>query len=105
MAKKRVHEIAKAQGLTSKELLDRLRAAGLDVKAAASSIDEAAALKAIGGNGAAPAAAPVPEAKARAAKTKPAQANKASRPAATPDSAPAPTPTPSAAAAAPATPD
>ena len=29
MAKKRVHEIAKAQGLTSKELLVKLKAAGI----------------------------------------------------------------------------
>jgi translation initiation factor IF-2 len=50
--KKRVHEIAKEQGITSKELLDKLHAAGVDAKAAASSIDEAAALKVLGSNGA-----------------------------------------------------
>ena len=54
MAKKRVHEIAKEQGLTSKELLAKLQAAGIEVKAAASSVEEAEALKALGGNGAAP---------------------------------------------------
>jgi translation initiation factor IF-2 len=54
MAKKRVHEIAKEQGLSSKELLDRLHAAGVEAKAAASSVDEALALRAIGGNGSAP---------------------------------------------------
>ena len=46
MSKKRVHEIAKEQGLSSKELLERLKAAGVEVKAAASSIDEAVALQA-----------------------------------------------------------
>jgi translation initiation factor IF-2 len=61
MAKKRVHEIAKEQGLTSKDLLAKLQAAGVDAKAAASSVDEAAALAAIGG-GAAAAAAPAPAA-------------------------------------------
>src|SRR3954471_8760982 len=59
MAKKRVHEIAKSQGMTSKEVIAKLQAAGLEVKAAASSVDEADALKALGGgNGAAPAEAP-----------------------------------------------
>jgi translation initiation factor IF-2 len=51
MAKKRVHEIAKDQGLTSKELLERLRAAGLEVKAPASTVDEATALRALGVDG------------------------------------------------------
>jgi translation initiation factor IF-2 len=41
MAKKRVYEIAKERGVSSKELLEQLQAAGLDVKAAASSVDEA----------------------------------------------------------------
>ncbi len=54
MAKKRVHEIAKEQGLTSKELIAKLQAAGIEVKAAASSVEETEALKALGGNGAAP---------------------------------------------------
>jgi len=40
MAKKRVHEIAKERGMPSKEVLTVLQAAGLDVKAAASSVDE-----------------------------------------------------------------
>ncbi len=47
MAKKRVHEIAKAQGVSSKELLAALKVAGVKVKAAASSVEEADALKAI----------------------------------------------------------
>ncbi|HXR61547.1 MAG TPA: translation initiation factor IF-2, partial [Solirubrobacterales bacterium] len=54
MAKKRVHEIAKAQGVSSKELLSALKAAGVEAKAAASTVEEADALKAISaakGNG------------------------------------------------------
>jgi translation initiation factor IF-2 len=41
MAKKRVHEIAKEKGIPSKEVLAILQQAGFDVKAAASSVDEA----------------------------------------------------------------
>jgi translation initiation factor IF-2 len=48
MTKKRVHEIAKEHGLSSKELLAKLNAAGVEAKAAASSVDEAAALTALG---------------------------------------------------------
>src|SRR3954467_13356354 len=40
MAKKRVHEIAKERGISSKEVLAVLQKAGLDVKASASSVDE-----------------------------------------------------------------
>jgi translation initiation factor IF-2 len=47
VAKKRVHEIAKAQGLSSKELLAALKAAGVEAKAAASSVEEADALQAL----------------------------------------------------------
>jgi translation initiation factor IF-2 len=60
VAKKRIHEIAKAQGVSSKELLAALKAAGVDAKAAASSVEESDALKAIQaakGNGGAQAAA------------------------------------------------
>ncbi|HEX5592432.1 MAG TPA: translation initiation factor IF-2 [Solirubrobacterales bacterium] len=69
MAKKRVHEIAKAQGVSSKELLAALKAAGVEAKAAASTVEEADALKAISaskGNGG-----------AEATKTAPAQQQKA----------------------------
>jgi translation initiation factor IF-2 len=79
VAKKRVHEIAKAQGVSSKELLAALKAAGVEAKAAASSVEEADALKAIaaakGNGGAQPAAkkaapaqqaAPAPAVKAEA---------------------------------------
>jgi len=66
VAKKRVHEIAKAQGVSSKELLAALKAAGVEAKAAASSVEEADALKAISaakGNGGAEAKkAPAPQA-------------------------------------------
>jgi translation initiation factor IF-2 len=51
MSKKRVHEIAKEQGIPSKELLERLRAAGVEVKAVASSVEESVALRALGGEG------------------------------------------------------
>jgi translation initiation factor IF-2 len=57
---KRVHEIAKERGLPAKEVLDKLRAAGIDVKAASSSVDEATALRALGNGdnkGGAPASA------------------------------------------------
>ena len=91
MAKKRVHEIAKAQGVSSKELLAALEAAGVEAKAAASSVEEADALKAIAaakGNGGAEAKAPAqaPPAKAAKAETaapaKPAAAAPAAKPAA-----------------------
>ena len=53
MSKKRVHEIAKEHGISSKELLQRLNAAGIEAKAAASSVEEAAALKALASGSAA----------------------------------------------------
>jgi translation initiation factor IF-2 len=71
VAKKRVHEIAKAQGTTSKELLAALKAAGVEAKAAQSNVEESDALAALkaadGGGGTAtkekPKAAPKAEAK------------------------------------------
>jgi translation initiation factor IF-2 len=48
VSRKRVYEIAKEQGVTSKDLLAALAAAGIDAKAAASSVDEGDALKALG---------------------------------------------------------
>jgi len=52
VSKKRVHEIAKEAGVTSKELLAALQAAGIEVKAAASNVesleDKLAARKASG---------------------------------------------------------
>jgi translation initiation factor IF-2 len=53
VGKKRVHEIAKAQGVTSKELLAALKAAGIEAKAAASSVEESEALQALSGSKAA----------------------------------------------------
>jgi translation initiation factor IF-2 len=87
VAKKRVHEIAKAQGVSSKELLDALKAAGVEAKAAASTVEEADALKVIsaakgnGGNGTAkkaPAAKPAAPAQQKA----PAAAKPPAKPAA-----------------------
>ena len=75
MAKKRVHEIAKAQGLTSKEVLAALNAAGIEAKAAASSVEEDLALKALQASNGEPAPAPAePAPKAEEAKPAPAPA-------------------------------
>ena len=64
---KRVHEIAKERGLPAKEVLERLRAAGLNVKAASSSVDEEAALRALGnGDAAGSSGAPAQEPAAKA---------------------------------------
>jgi translation initiation factor IF-2 len=90
VAKKRVHEIAKQQGLTSKEVLAALQAAGVEAKAAASSVEEDVALKALAANGggakaqsaepAAAAAAPqAPTATATAKKPKPAETKPAAK--------------------------
>ncbi|HET8565183.1 MAG TPA: translation initiation factor IF-2 [Solirubrobacterales bacterium] len=89
MAKKRVHEIAKAQGVSSKELLAALKAAGVEAKAAASSVEEADALRAISaakGNGGAEATkkAPAPKAEEPAASAPQKAAPSASKPAAKP---------------------
>jgi translation initiation factor IF-2 len=80
MSKKRVHEIAKEQGLSSKELLEKLHAAGVEAKAAASSVEETLALKALAGGSSAPAAkngtasaASAPAAPAASAPSKPAE--------------------------------
>ena len=48
MARQRVHEIAKQRGLASKEVLAALKAAGVEVTTAASSVDEEVAAKALG---------------------------------------------------------
>ena len=84
MAKKRVHEIAKAQGLSSKELLAALKKAGIEAKAAASSVEEADALKALSdgkGNGSsATATTPKPKAEATSAAAQPKAEVKAAPP-------------------------
>ncbi|MEJ7798039.1 MAG: translation initiation factor IF-2 N-terminal domain-containing protein, partial [Solirubrobacteraceae bacterium] len=66
MAKVRVHELAKAHDMSSKDVLDKLRAAGLTVKAPASAVDVEQATAAIEGrplpsNGSATEAAKAPE--------------------------------------------
>ncbi|MBS1676908.1 MAG: translation initiation factor IF-2 [Actinobacteria bacterium] len=89
MAKKRVHEIAKAQGVSSKELLKALKAAGIDAKAAASSVEEADALQAIGANGGGGAATQAPP---KPQEAPAASAPKAAAPAAPAQAKPAPAP-------------
>jgi translation initiation factor IF-2 len=64
---KRVHEIAKERGLPAKEVLTRLQAAGLKVKAVSSSVDEAEAQRVLGPR--------------RSAPTAPASAHRSGRPA------------------------
>jgi translation initiation factor IF-2 len=61
--KKRIHEIAKQQGLSSKEVLAALNAAGIEAKVAASSVEESEALKALKAAGADGAQASKPAAK------------------------------------------
>jgi translation initiation factor IF-2 len=78
MAKKSVYEIAKERGVSSKDLLDALRAGGVNVKAAASTVDEADAVRVLAGSGnGKPQATTTPE-----AATKPAPAPKTAKPAA-----------------------
>jgi translation initiation factor IF-2 len=99
MSKKRVHEIAKEHGLSSKELLEKLRAAGIEAKAAASSVEESAALKVLDGA----ASAPSSNGSATAVAAPPAPAQAPAAPPAPAQAAPAPAPaagTPAAAAAA-----
>jgi translation initiation factor IF-2 len=77
MAKKRVHEIAKEQGMSSADVLTKLRAAGMDVTAAASTVEEAEALRALGGNGSAPARPAARSAAGAATQARPGQARPA----------------------------
>ncbi len=110
MAKQRVHEIAKALGLESRQVVTALKEAGVEVKTASSSVDQQVALKALADSGALPkkaedgAAAPAP---APAAKAAPAKAAAPSAPAEPKPAAPAakteaPAQAPAAPAAAPA---
>jgi len=62
MSKKRVHEIAKEQGMSPKVALARMQAAGMKVGAASSSVDVDAALRALSGNGGAQATEAAPAA-------------------------------------------
>ena len=50
---KRVHEIAKERGLPAKDVLARLKEAGVDVKASSSSVDEDVAKRVLANGGAA----------------------------------------------------
>ncbi len=94
MAKKRVHEIAKAQGVSSKELLAALKAAGVEAKAAASSVEEGEAVKAIkaakGNGGPAPAAKKAPPKKEKHVPKNPSPVQQAAAAAAAPPAKPAP---------------
>jgi translation initiation factor IF-2 len=98
MSKRRVHEIAKERGLSSKELLERLKAAGIEAKAAASSVDEDAVLKVLDGAAGSPNGAPAGDVKPVAATAS------AAPPAAKAPAAPAAPPAPPAPAAPPAAP-
>ena len=83
MAKKRVHEIAKEQGITSKEAVALLQKAGLEVKSHSSTVEEADAARvfANGAKAAAPAEeAPKAEPKPKA-EAKPKAAGKGKAPA------------------------
>ncbi|MCO5315543.1 MAG: translation initiation factor IF-2 [Solirubrobacterales bacterium] len=72
MSKKRVHEIAKARGISSKEVIQALEAAGVSGKVAASSVEVDVAEQALkGAGGSAPAAKP------KAAGSKPTKAKAA----------------------------
>jgi translation initiation factor IF-2 len=98
VAKKRVHEIAKANGISSKEVLKALNAAGIEAKVAASSVDEDAAKQALaaanGGGGTATQAppkapaAPAPQAESPAAPVAPHADGKPAAPAAAASGAP-----------------
>jgi translation initiation factor IF-2 len=57
---KRVTQIAKERGLPAKQVVERLKAAGLDVKATSSTVDEDAALRALGNGEAAAAQSSAP---------------------------------------------
>jgi translation initiation factor IF-2 len=69
MAKKRVHEIAKERGITSKEALAILQKAGLEVTAAASSVEESDAARAFANGAGAQTEAPATSADAEAPAT------------------------------------
>ncbi len=88
MAKKRVHEIAKAQGLTSKEVLAALKAAGVEAKVAQSSVEESDALAALKNSGDGAKSSGDGASAATATKTKKAPAKGSSQKGAPPKAAP-----------------
>jgi translation initiation factor IF-2 len=72
MSNKRVHEIAKERGLPAKDVLARLKEAGVDVKASSSSVDEEVASRVLANGGEArPASGSGAPAKAKPATEKP----------------------------------
>ncbi len=79
---KRVHEIAKERGLPPKDVLARLKAAGVDVKAASSSVDEQVASRVLANGGGDPSAASAPDGNGDGAKAAPARQAAAEAPAA-----------------------
>jgi translation initiation factor IF-2 len=81
---KRVHQIAKERGLPSKDVLERLRAAGVDVKAASSNVDEDVALRVLGNGAGAPVGQATPEPAASSLSEPAAQAQPPAAAAATP---------------------
>src|SRR5438309_12018474 len=83
---KRVHQIAKEHGVTAKELLERLHAAGVEVKAASSNVDEEVALRVLGNGQPSAAETTRTDGSGKAAKAKPAARKTA---AAKPKAAPA----------------
>jgi translation initiation factor IF-2 len=104
VSKKRVHELAKEHGLSSKELLEKLNAAGIEAKVAASSVEEALALKALGADGGSAPSNGAGNGGASAVAQKPAAPAKPKPAAAAPAPKAAPGPKPAAAAPAPARP-
>jgi translation initiation factor IF-2 len=87
---KRVHEIAKERGLAPKEVLARLKAAGVDVKAASSSVDEQVAQRVLNGGSVGSGPAPNGGGQATASPAAPAAANGQTPAAADAPAAPAP---------------
>src|SRR3954454_1461789 len=83
MPKKRVHEIAKEQGLTSKEVLQAFKDAGVYVKAASSTVEERDVRRAFP-NGARKKAAEPPKEEKKAPEAEPAPVE-AAAPAETPE--------------------
>ncbi len=63
MARQRVYEIARALGLESERVIKALKASGVEVKTASSSVEQAEALKALAAAGALPKKKPVPAGK------------------------------------------
>jgi translation initiation factor IF-2 len=90
LSKKRVHEIAKAKGLTSKEVIAALKKAGVEVTAPASSVEEDVALKALAGPDGAGDGKAKPAAKPAASKNPASAENEAPAKASTATKEPAP---------------